>query len=177
MIKHCVEMVPWRVSAVLAERSAMAGYGQLFLVRESSLQRLLSMEYARRTKVWGPGHEKPDENEDPAFETPLNVEELAAHETRGIEMLNQFWRRLKRAKAPAKAITFEQIYDSPFEEACERIEQVIDHLSLERNMPVEELLEKMRDMGNQKTSDRYGRFTGIGELAEVLKQKPDYVFL
>jgi len=53
-IKHCVEMVPWQISATLVDAAAETDYKHLFLIRESSLQRLLSMVYARRAKVWGP---------------------------------------------------------------------------------------------------------------------------
>lgn len=90
-VKHCVETIPWEVSEAILRSTNISIYNHLFLVREDSLPRLLSMEYAKRTNVWGPTHEAPDREADPAFETPLNVAQLLKHETMSIERLNRAW--------------------------------------------------------------------------------------
>lgn len=177
VIKHCVEMVPWRISSLLAEHTAAAKYGHLFLVRESSLQRLLSMEYARRTKVWGPSHEKPDEAADPAFDAPLEVDDLVAHEKMGIERLNEFWKQLVRAKARPIVISFEDLYESSTDDACARIEAVLEHLTLKSSVTTSDLVAQMREGGNQNTRDRYSRFIGISELEMKISNLPKFQFL
>lgn len=108
VIKHCVDVVPELVSAALARAAAKGkAYRHLFLVRESSLQRLLSLEYAKRAAVWGPRTKKPDEATDPAFNEPLDVKTLVAQERRGIARLNNLWRQMEQDGLKPMAVTFE----------------------------------------------------------------------
>jgi LPS sulfotransferase NodH len=177
IIKHCVEMVPWRISAVLAQEAAKRDYNHLFLVRGSSLQRLLSMEYARRTRVWGPSHQRPDEATDSAFDAPLDVEVLFKHEANGVNRLNKFWQMLKKNKKTPVSISFETIYDEPIDVAENKITAVLSRLLLTPDTPIEDLITLMRDKGNQKTRDRYGRFKGIEVLDKRLGELPAYNFV
>ncbi|QBF34266.1 hypothetical protein [Thalassococcus sp. S3] len=176
-IKHCVEMVPWRISSSLAKASVDQDYKSLFLIRENSLQRLLSMEYARRTKVWGPSHEKPDEATDPAFDAPLDIDALLEHETMGITRLNDFWKSLKAQGAKPHVISFEQVYEADFETACAAVSATTTYLGFDcGDDQISEMTSKMRDVGNQNTRNRYDRFDGIDDLRRALEKLPDYVF-
>ena len=175
VIKHCVEMVPWRISATLAQEANAKGYGALFLVRDP-FQRMLSREYAVRTKVWGPGREKPDEQADPAFDKPLDVGALLKHEKMGIDRLNQFWRRLSGSRARRASISFEQLYEAAASEAKDAVSDVFNRLSLSPPDSIEAVINKMRGGGDQGTNDRYQRFVGIEELADRVKELPSLVF-
>lgn len=173
VIKHCVEMVPWRISAALAQEADAKGYGALFLVR-APFQRMLSMEYAVRTKVWGPNREKPDEKTDPAFDKPLDVDALLKHETMGIDRLNEFWRRLSGSRT---SISFEQLYEAPASEAKDAVSDVFNKLRLSPPDSIDAIVAKLRGGGDQGTSDRYQRFVGKEELADRLKELPPPVFV
>ncbi|MDO6481144.1 hypothetical protein [Shimia thalassica] len=177
IIKHCVEMTPWRISAVLAEESAKRGYNALFLTRESSAQRLLSMEYAQRTKVWGPSHEKPKSEDDPAFIQPLDVDALLLHEEKGIKRLNDFWSMLKKSNVGIDSISFEKLYDCSAEQAAQNVSSVLRLLFPENpEFSAEDLVDQLRGGGNQETRDRYSRFVGIDELKERTSELPAYEF-
>lgn len=84
-IKHSMEQVPWAVSEALAMESRSAEYNHLFLYRKNPLHRLLSLEYARRTGVWGRRHLPNSKNDDVAFKKPLDVHKLIRHERWCIE--------------------------------------------------------------------------------------------
>ncbi|MFV0359868.1 hypothetical protein [Tropicimonas sp.] len=177
-IKHCVEMVPKEINACLAKHAVRHDYLNLFLVRENALQRLLSMEYAQRTKVWGPNHEKPDEDNDPAFEASLDIEKLVEHEKKCVMRLNKLWNFLHTAGARVHALSFEQVYESSFEAAVAQVSATISFLgyNLQRTR-AEDRIRGLRETGNQDTRDRYQKFEGIGTLDTALKTVPDFAFL
>jgi len=176
-IKHCVEMVPPQVSECVADVSASRNFSNLFLFRENSLQRVLSMEYARRTKVWGPSHERPDETNDPAFDNPIDPEALFNHELMSLTRLNSIWLHLAASRARLHSISFEQIYEANFDDAGIALSKVLDFVGIplcEEKLGI--MLSNLRDVGNQKTRDRYVRFEGRKDLENKLLELPEFEF-
>ncbi|MEL7301274.1 MAG: hypothetical protein AAFM92_12905 [Pseudomonadota bacterium] len=173
-MKHCVERIPWPISEALIAASHRAGYAPVFLFREDPMQRLLSMEYAMRTKAWGP--KKASENsEDPsAFDKPLDVDALIAHETRANNKLKKAWRQLKKAGAAPVAVSYEELYSSDPEEMRTATKRVFKRLGV----PAldEKVIEGIRKTGDQQTRDRYSNFKGRDELQSRLVELPRLPF-
>jgi LPS sulfotransferase NodH len=177
-IKHCVEMVPWAISASIVEASVNSGHRHIFLVRESSLQRLLSMEFASRTKIWGPERRNQIEIEAAVFATPLDVPRLVRHEAMGISRLNKFWELLKTRGMEPIAASFESLYEADPAEASDRLSAILAALGLETSPEaLSAAVAKLRQKGNQVTRERYDEFIGIRELQDALRDLPPYVFL
>ena len=176
VIKHCVEMVPWRVSDELARISLQKGYESLFLYRKSSVQRLLSMEFSERTKKWGPKSEITSATEEKAFEEELNIPKLIAHESKSIELMNTFWRKVSKRNYKPMSISFESIYESKLPQAISVVNGVLEHLHLSEKIDPEDLVAKLRSTGNQNTRNSYHRFKGISQLEKELKTLPSFAF-
>ncbi len=176
-MKHCVEMVPWPVSQVLIEEALAAGYRFLFLIRRDRTGRLLSMEYAHRTKVWGPSHVDKVAQDAEAFRTPLDIPAMIAHETRCVRRLNRAWALLEsRGAAPAR-IAFEDIYGPDADLAAARIGMVLAALGLGRGAEADAaMLADLRGQGDQNTRDRYARFKGVAKLRTAVAAMDDFAF-
>lgn len=170
-IKHCVEQVPWEISEELARQSLIAGYKHLFLYRKNPLNRLLSMEYARRTGVWGPSHIHKAEKDNLIFEKPLNINRLCIHEKRCSELLYFVWNLLLSNGATPMCLAYEEIYGEDYQLAKTKIINVLSYLGIhssnEENI---NFVHSVRKSGNQGTSDRYSFFIGQEELSNRLKK-------
>lgn len=173
-IKHCVERVSWAVSGALVEASHNAGYASLFLYRENPLQRLLSMEYAQRTRSWGPKKAAAAGEDTEAFKTPLDVDALIEHETKANNKLNKAWRQLRKANANPVAISFEELYSADSETTQNGLKRVFARLRVEVTGAL--LKEAIRSTGDQKTRDRYAQFKGIEELQGRIDSLPPLIF-
>jgi hypothetical protein len=170
-IKHCVEQVPLEVSRALAAASVKADYGQLFLYRRHGLRRLLSVEYARRTGVWGRGHLDKAEQDEIAFRKPLDVEQLAIHEERCNFLLSDVWKLLYRLGQKPCALAYEDIYETDDATALQNLRIGLDALGLSRGEKSDSrLVQQLRNRGHQGTRDRYSRFSGIDELDRRLEK-------
>lgn len=170
-IKHCVEQVPWPVSVELARAAMLADYHHLFLYRRNALQRLLSVEYARRTGVWGRGHLNKAEQDDKAFEEPLAIRDMLAHEKRCNNLLQSMWNILTEAGADPKCVAYEDVYETDDDTAAETLLTILRNLGLSRGETSDhEFIRKIRTQGYQGTRDRYRRFRGIAELARGLEK-------
>lgn len=172
-IKHCIEMAPLEVGRALAELSTAAGWRHMFLYRRAPLGRILSKEYASRTKVWGPSHIDKAENDAEAFAAPLDVEQLLKEEIRNIDWLNRIWRQLRKQKAAMTSIAYEDLYGSDAGLAARTLETTLQALGLARGAEQDAaMLANLRDTGDQNTRDRYARFRGQDELRTGLAVLP-----
>ncbi|MEO1017623.1 MAG: hypothetical protein AAFY56_08010 [Pseudomonadota bacterium] len=176
-IKHCVEMVPWKITETLIESAEHAGYRHLFLARRDRARRLLSMEYAQRTKVWGPSHTDKVAFDTTAFEVPLNVDELVAHEERCVKLLNKTWEILRSHDVKPAYLIYEDVYGPNFGTARDHLGIALRYLGLSRGtLKDTKLTEALRSEGDQHTRDRYGQFRGVEALRERISALPSFAF-
>lgn len=176
-IKHCVEMVPWKITGALVDCATEAGYRHMFLYRRDALGRILSMEYAQRTKIWGPSHLDKLSGDAVAFETPLDVDALVANEARCNRLLNRTWNHLAAAGVRAEPLAFEDLYGPDAALAGAALTRILTHLGLSKGAEADaELLAILRGDGGQQTRDRYVRFQGIAELRDRLADLEQPVF-
>jgi LPS sulfotransferase NodH len=164
-IKHCVEMVPWEITETLLAASRAADFRHLFLYRRDTVGRILSMEYARRTQVWGPLHIEKAAHDARAFEKPLDAPALIEHETRCIELLDRAWAQLREAGAEPVALAYEDLYGADEALASQALARVLRGLGLSRGAKADAaLLAELRGRGDQNTRERYTRFKGVDAL-------------
>lgn len=176
-VKHCVEMVPIKVTESLIDASIAADYRFLFLYREDPVGRILSAEYARRTKVWGPRHVHKVAEDAVAFETPLDVPLLIDREAKCIGRLNEAWKQLVAGGAKPVALSYEEMYGPDEARAWAGLSRVLAGLDLARGEAKDrEILATMRGKGDQNTRDRYERFIGLDTLRERRATLPKFVF-
>lgn len=173
-IKHCLERMPWALSGALIQASHSCGYAPLFLYRENPLQRLLSMEYAMRTKSWGPKKAAAQTDDASAFQAPLDVDKLIAHETRANQKLKKAWRQLRKVGAAPVAISYEELYSSDSaltRVALRRVFKRLGVATLDK-----QVIAAIRKTGDQLTRDRYSGFKGREYLEARLGELPELPF-
>jgi len=176
-VKHCVERVPWAVSNALLESSVGAGFNHLFLYRQDPVKRLLSMEYAERTRSWGPKRVLPEGQDADAFVEPLNTAQLIEHEEKANIKLNKVWSKLGKLDANRVAISYEELYAEDASVARKCLKRVLKRLAGAVDDPqITAAMKAIRSKGNQKTSDRYAAFKGIDELSAQASNLPQLVF-
>jgi len=172
LIKHCVEMVPWEVTEALARASAGAGYTHLFLYRKNPLDRLLSLQFAKLSGIWGAEMKDKGELSERIFAEPLPVRELVQHEQRSADLLSRTWELLCRLGARPLALAYEDVYQTGDAELSVRaLLPVVTTLGLggaerENRAFISELVSK----GDQGTRDKYRKFRGIEQLDAELGQ-------
>jgi len=171
LIKHCVEMVPWEVTQALVQASAAAGYVHLFLYRRNPLDRLLSLQFAKLSGVWGTNMKDKASLNDRIFAEPLPVQELARHEHRSAALLVRTWDKLKALGAAPIALAYEDIYQA--KDASGPIDlllPVISSLGLSRD-PQQDLgfISELVGKGDQGTRQAYASFKGIDVLERALQ--------
>ena len=112
-IKHCIELVPLRVSQQLIELCHELGYYTLVLTRRSERRRQLSRLIAQSTGVWGPGSAG-DVYERILAGTfhpaPINLSKLAGSVRVDIQRQGEILATLRNRQIPYEWLVFEEIY-------------------------------------------------------------------
>jgi hypothetical protein len=171
-MKHCVEMVPWEISASLARAATRHGYRHLFLYRENGLNRLLSLQFAKLSGVWGPQFLGERQLQEKIFEDPLPVNDLLEHETSCNELLVKAWRLMYTLGSDPVAVKFEAIYEAETPEAGKAmVLSMLEFLDLSEDAQGDDrFAAEMVTHGNQGTRDEYSNFKGIPALQEGLRK-------
>jgi hypothetical protein len=185
-IKHCVETVPWAVTETLAEAATRHGYRHLFLYRRRSVDRLLSLHFARESGFWGPnmkefaaltGARRADQESgsDDAIErkcsNALPVDALVAHEKRCAGLLGRVWEFLERLGAHSVAIAYEDVYCAPdLGRAVDALTPVLATLGLSRGPADDrEFVRALIGSGSLGMREKYRDFPGVPDLERALE--------
>jgi hypothetical protein len=132
-LKHCIETVPARVSSVLAEASIAAGYRHLVLLRHNEIDRLISLEMARRTGAWGPEEAAIAYEEIRAGRRampPLNVTLMAEQAKSDAAALGRLVRMFMQAKVYPSYAFFEDLYVGDAATRCAAFRKVAEELGI-----------------------------------------------
>ncbi len=176
-IKHCVELVPAPVTTALLDAAVTADYRFLFLYRENTVARMLSVEFARRSDIWGPKQAQATGATRRVFGEPLEVDTLIARERLSIARLNGAWRRLEERRVPAAVLSFEDIYAQKREAALRTWLDALETLGLSESEESDRLLlDDLRKTGDQGTRDSYEEFQGVGLLRQKSRALPAFEF-
>jgi hypothetical protein len=176
IIKHCVEMVPWEITRALANATMQAGYRNLFLYRTHALSRLLSLHFAQKTGVWGPGMKKNLGEEN--LTDPIPIEQLVKHEEKCVRRLNKLWHHLIEHDQKPQALSYEEIYRDIPQRAEAKLLPVLAALGLSKGKSDDQsFIMNVIGKGDQGTRDKYNAIPGVPELEAALLNvhvfKPD----
>lgn len=166
LIKHCVETVPARLNALLADAAVDAGYRHVFLYRRNALDRLLSLHFASRSGVWGKKLASKTEIDDGIFSEPLPVRKLLEHEEFCRAELSSVYARLSlRGVSPAQ-VAFEDIYAEAAKDAVRvRLGSLLDYLGLAAGKKSDKaFVDGIVGTGEQGTRQHYARFVNYDEM-------------
>lgn len=170
-LKHCVEMVPWEITSTLARQATKRGYKHIFLYRDCSVDRLLSLHYAQLTGIWGRHFRQKEGLDNKIFSEPLHIEELVKHEIHCNELANRLWQLLQLLESVSTLVTFEDIYGtSPYIYRKEIVISLLQYLKVEKsNTFYDKIAKDILGHGDQGTRTFYRNFKGIQELEKELK--------
>ncbi len=174
LIKHCLELMPLELNRAIAEISSKLGYQHLFLYREFPTDRLLSLNYARQTNVWGKDQLRKYGVDEKVFNNAIPTKELITHELNCRQSMALLFNFLSEKKAKPLAVSFESLYQSGFEYSSSLVLGVFDKLGLSKKSVTHGFLNSMLKRGGQGTKNDYLRFQGSEDFITKAKQLPRF---
>lgn len=173
LIKHCVETIVPRLNVVLAEEAVAAGYRHVFLYRRHALGRLLSLQYAQRSGVWGKQMKGQAVSDDVVFAEPLPVEAIIRHEKECRRRLHDVFNLLSRQQVQPLLVAFEDIYAEPDADLVKvRLLRLLFGLHLSISDVSDAAFVKRVAGGEQGTRDKYSRFVNYRKFADTVEALP-----
>ena len=163
--KHCLEIIPMEMNSLLLELATEYGYKHLFLYRESAADRLLSLNYAMKTGIWGSKGQTPIEHAKDVFAEPVNISKLLNHEATCRHNMQIIYADLISKGGTPIAISFESIYKRSLQYSKALVKELFEQITGDSPNPFELLYQNLVRHGAQGTSSDYVRFPGADELA------------
>lgn len=175
LIKHCLEIIPQELNLVLAELSVKYGYKSVFLYREYAKDRLLSLNYAQMTGVWGKEHKKKLDDSTDVFKKPFPVKEMINHEYLCRQKMDGVFRFLISQNISPIILSFEALYKSEsYEYSCSLVRDLFQKLDLGVNSVTKEFLNKTLKRGGQGTKSDYLKFPKASDFLTEVKKLAKY---
>lgn len=174
LIKHCVEICPTPINMAILRETIKLGYRHVFLYREESIDRLLSLNYARVTDIWG--KEQAKELPQEVFEQPIPVENLLNHEQFCRESLTAIHKYLTFKKEAIVDVNFESLYVTDELSARDNLMSVVESLHLNKNYFSEDVISSILFSGAQGTKQHYMKFARMNDFLEKVKELPKFGF-
>lgn len=165
LIKHCLEILPQELNETLAELSQQHGYKHLFLFRELPKDRLLSLNYAQQTGVWGSRQKKRITVDENVFTQRIETNKLLHHEEICRSKMKAIYELLLSKGAEPRFVSFENLYQaSPFEYSIELTRQVFEYLIGDCSQLQDNYFRPLLKRGGQGTKSDYLKFQGADEF-------------
>jgi hypothetical protein len=153
------------MNLLLLELATEYGYKHLFLYRENAADRLLSLNYAMRTGIWGSKGKTPIECGTDVFYGPVNISKLLNHEaTCRRDMRSIYANLISKGDSPI-AVSFESIYKSSQQYSKALVKELFEQVTGSRPARFKSLYQNLVSYGSQGTSSDYLRFPRADELA------------
>ncbi len=171
-IKHCLEIIPNEVNQALLDISMQYGYRHVFLYRENPADRLLSLNYAMATGVWGKDQKESTEIDDDVFKIAIDVDHLMSHENMSRRKMMSIYNRLVELKAEPLAISFEALYSASFEYGSTLVRSLYARLGLNTESLNDTGLKKLLTSGAQGSKSEYKKFPRSEEFVREARKFP-----
>ncbi|WP_221795332.1 hypothetical protein [Oceanobacter mangrovi] len=176
LIKHCMEIMPSTLNAALMELSIRHGYNHVFLYREHPTDRLLSLNYASLTGIWGPIQKKEIRVDESIFDTPIDIDKLLGHEKVCRQKMRSIYKALKISGQAPINLSFEQLYENKsFEHSKYLVKNTFENLSINPASLTAGFFSKTLKRGSQGTKNDYTRFPGAEEFIQESKKLPSFL--
>ncbi|MFH7566177.1 sulfotransferase family 2 domain-containing protein [Oceanimonas smirnovii] len=172
LIKHCFEIIPDEVNEALVKISSELNYKHLFLYREHPTDRLLSLNYAQTTGIWGKEHKNTVKLDEKIFDKPVDINRLIKHEQDSRRKIKLIHRNINKLHANPLALTFESLYQGAYEYSESLVMSTFKCLGLKFDDISPNTLKKMLRGGGQGTKEDYLRFPGADNLKEQANKLP-----
>ncbi len=170
IIKHCLETVPWEVSSALIDAAIRSGYKHLFLYRKNALDRLLSLNFAEKTGVWGPNMRSETTLNEPV-DLSIPVDKLIAHERKCIKLMQRAWQYLISQGEQPLSLSYEELYRVTPEEADQTLLPILNVLGLSKTEQQDhDFVREIIGKGDQGTRDKYESMVGVEKLKQALSE-------
>jgi hypothetical protein len=167
LIKHCLEIIHKDLNDAIIEVTNELDYKHLFLYRELATDRLLSLNYALLTGIWG--SEQKIEIDENVFSEAVNVKSLISHEEHCRREMARIHSILIENSSKPISVSFEMLYRSNFEYSCLLVKDIFLCLGVDGSILSEEFLSKTLKGGGQGTKNEYRRFNRADELEQKSK--------
>ncbi len=121
-LKHCVEVVPFRLSSILLEEALARGYRNIILLRLNEVDRQVSLELARMTNAWGPEEARgvyQAVKEGRRSLPPLNLPRMRVQAEADAARLGHLVRLFMTARQEPNMVFFEDLYTGDVVKRCQ----------------------------------------------------------
>ncbi|PIS70227.1 hypothetical protein [Vibrio parahaemolyticus] len=176
MIKHCVELCSPEFNHELARVSDELGYNHLFLYRRTATDRLLSLNFASKTGIWG--KEDRYKLEYAEYESDIDVKSMISDEKYIRDSFSQVFSILSDSKNKVYCACFEDIYLSDII-PTEHLHTILVELSGCSNSAANDVIPTLVRKGSQKTNQLYKKYPNTDELikeAEILGEYHPFTY-
>lgn len=173
LIKHCLEIIPDEINLIIAKKSIKYGYKHLFLYREEPKDRLLSLNYAMKTNVWGKEHLKTRPFSAEVFNEKIDIDKLINHEHECRRKMSFIWDYLNAEQQDAFSVSFEMLYQSDYQYSKLLSRDLFQELNNIQNYPDEKLTPLLK-RGSQGTKSDYLEFPNSEIFLEKIKSFKPY---
>ncbi|MFM2199943.1 MAG: hypothetical protein RLZZ505_3375 [Verrucomicrobiota bacterium] len=165
LIKHCFEITPHEINKLLAEISTHYGYRHLFLYRELPTDRLLSLNYAQKTGVWGAKQKEEINIDEKIFEEKIDIDRLLNHENESRNEMTRIHGLLRDLNAEVMCLSFEELYyNNSYDEAMAKVQSTFNFLNINSNTLDDQFFIETLKGGAQGTKEEYLKFQGSEEF-------------
>ena len=178
-IKHCVEVgFPKEMNDFLAKWSCSKNYTQIFLYRQQSWKRLISLHFAKRTGAWGPrkasGINFNQYSTKKLRLSRIDIEKLINHEIQSFSHLQKALRATISYGGSPLVVSFEDLYESK----ADNKELFLSKVNTNRENNIDQSFklsvnsEKFQGSGDQNTKHLYELIPGIDQLRSSAPMHP-----
>ena len=176
LIKHCLEIMPPALNMAIAAVSHKYGYKHLFLYREYPKDRMLSLNYALKTNIWGKKQAKIITVDDSVFQEDIPIDSLIKHEKmcrRKMSEIYDYLADVAKSTKPRK-VSFENLYGQEFEESSKLVEDIFEDFIGSKESITTEFLNSLLNKGGQGTKLDYQRFPNSDKFISKLNDLPPF---
>lgn len=171
-LKHCIETVPWPVTAALLRVTAARNFRHMVLLRRNETDRLLSLILAIQTGAWSPHDGRTLHAELAAGRRvlhPADLDALRVQVHADATRIGQLMRMLLVNRVPHQVVVTEDVFAGEFTDRVAAYHALARALGLpEAGTPPESALRAGLIRGAQKSSDIHGFLPNLDEVKAMI---------
>jgi hypothetical protein len=173
-LKHCCETVPFEVTRRLFEASLEFDYRHVLLLRIGEIDRLISLEIARKLNAWGPDEARQAiaKLKSGEIEAPeLNVELLRKRAKADAEILGMILRLFMAARRDYVLVFFEDLYHGATQTRCREFRRIASAVGIDGAEDMtDDVFENAATQSGQDTRGIAEYITNLSEARAALEE-------
>lgn len=164
-IKHCLELMPEELNIALIDVSIKYGYKHVFLYREEARDRLLSLNFALKTGVWGRLSKKNGFDEC-VFNEEIDINQLIDHEDYSRKGMRSVYNYILKKGLSPFVMSFESLYCDEYVNSKLLLGELFSFLLADDYYLSEAFLSETLKRGSQGTKEDYLRFENSAKFLD-----------